>query len=249
MANKREYQGAVHLHTDLSHDGELTFEELTSFLKEKGYDFMTITEHSYDVDQDAMNRLAEQAEAASTDDFLVLAGIEFRCDTEIDILGLGVHQTTEATDLAEVIDHIHAHDGVAIFAHPGQRKSYRISQDWVTKLDGAEIYNLKEGRLMPQFPPLKFCRLMRRWHPKLNIHFGLDLHRYEGYLFLSNTVRAEKNSREAILTALREGSFRNESALFNLGSDGRMNLFYLTYIYLFRTLLNVVRWLRDLLHI
>jgi hypothetical protein len=249
MANRQVYQGALHLHTDLSHDGRMSFDELTSFLKEKGYQFMTITEHSYDVTQEQMDEQARMADAATTEDFLVLAGIEFRCRSGIDILGLGVHQTTESEEMSEVIDHILAHNGVAIFAHPGQRAGYVIEKDWVNKLDGAELYNLKEGKLLPQLPSLRLCRMMLRWKPSLNIHFGLDLHRPDGFLFVSNDVFAERNDRESILKALRQGEFTNTSRMFNVGSDGRMGLFYYAYVILFRYSLNTVRWLRDLLHI
>lgn len=244
----REYKGALHLHTDLSHDGELTFEQLTSFLKGKGYDFITITDHSYDVKQADMDKLAQKAKEASTDDFLVIPGIEFRCKYDIDILGLGVYQTIESDDLGIVIDHIHANSGVAIFAHPNQ-ESYIIEKNWVSKLDGVEIFNHKEGKLLPHISTIKLCNKMQKWHPKLNIHIGLDLHHLRGFMFLSTTVQADKNDRNEILDALKTGEFTNESAFFNVGSDGQLDTFYLLYIYLFRTVLNFIRWLRDILHI
>lgn len=249
MATKQKYHGAVHLHTDLSHDGRMSFTELTSFLKGKGYQFMTITEHSYDVTQEQMDEQFKMAEEVSSDDFLVLAGIEFRCKSGIDILGLGVHQLIDSEDMAEVIDHIHAHNGVAIFAHPGHRKEYTIERKWVEKLDGLELYNVKEGKLLPMKASLKVCKIMKQWKPSLNIHLGLDLHRSDGYLFLSNEVKAEQNDREAILEALRTGNFTNKSSLFNVGSDGKMGSLYKAYVYTFRMVLDFVRWFRDKLGI
>lgn len=246
MRKKRRFQGALHLHTTHSHDGTMSIEELAAFLRHKKYDYIAITEHSYDIDGAAMKVLEGNAQALSTPDFLIIPGIEFRCHYDIDILGFGVTQTTEHEEPGRVIDHIHEYGGVAVWAHPYKEK-YVIDESWVKKLDGSEIYNTgNEGKLLPQMKTIRKFRQLSAWNPNLKAFTGLDLHRKKGFMQLSTEVFCENNNREEILAALRDGRFRSRSLVFNVDSSGKIKPYYLAFMAILRNLLNGVRWLRDL---
>lgn len=240
----KRLRGAIHLHTKLSHDGTLTLEQLADFLKGKGYDFAAITEHSYDIDQHAIDELARECEKLSTPDFLLIAGIEFRCHDNIDILGYGVTVTSDSDDPATIIKHIQSHGGVAVFAHPTVR-NYPIEKEWIKLLDGAEIWNRQEGKYLPQVASMKRFLQFKSWKPSILAFCGLDFHRKRSYYPVANMVAAESNNKECVLKAFRDGRFFAESPYFNIGSDGKMSWLKRHLIYVLSSMLNIIRNTRE----
>lgn len=233
------------MHTVLSHDGKMTLEELVSFLKGKGYDYIAITEHSYDIDNESMKRLVEDAAELSSDDFLIIPGIEFRCHGWVDIIGYGVVQKCDSEDPVEVINHIHNHGGVAVFAHPNVR-DYPIDNHWVAILDGCEIWNVSnEGKHLPQSGGVKMFRRLARANGSLLAFTGLDLHRTESYWDLSAETYVAERSREGVLEALKTGEFRSVSPLFSVDSSGKISILKRMVVATLRFLLNTIRNIRD----
>ncbi|UCD63466.1 MAG: PHP domain-containing protein [Candidatus Zixiibacteriota bacterium] len=246
MKSKVKLKGALHLHTTLSHDGDMSLRELVAFLKSKGYDYMAITEHSYDVDNELMADLSERAAALSDDDFQVIAGIEFRCHDYVDIIGYGVTRCFDNENPSAVIEHIKANDGVAVFAHPSIR-DYAVDPAWVTQLDGCEVWNVThEGKFVPRIKGIRRFQQLRAMNGDLMAFSGLDMHRKESYCYLSTTTYADGRSRSDILKAVREGSFRSESRLFSLNSRGEISALSRARISALGTVLNLLRWLRNM---
>jgi hypothetical protein len=244
--NIPEYlKGAVHLHTDLSHDGTMTIEQLASFLKSKGYDFIAITEHSYDVDYGAMMELSNKAESLSSDDFLIIPGLEYRCHDDIDIMGFGVIEPCEYETPGEVITHIQDRGGVAVWAHPSFR-DYPTERQWLEGLDGAEMWNqIHDSRYMPRTRSVNRFNELRKVNSNLLAYCGLDLHRPDNFFFISTTVSARINERKEILAALKAGNFASRSRYFNIDAEGGINRFYYFYIWSFNYAIKFARWLRD----
>jgi hypothetical protein len=242
----RRLKGAIHLHTDLSHDGILSIEALVEFLKSKGYDFIAITEHSYDVDDGSMLSLSEKAASLSTDDFTIIPGIEFRCHHDIDIMGFGVIRTCEYETPRKVIDHIKNCGGVAVWAHPSYR-DYPVEKEWLEKLDGAEIWNqIHDTRYMPRDRSIRRYDELRNYDSNLMAYCGLDMHTANNFFFMSTEVKVQNNSLKEILAALKDGSFRTRSRYFNINSNGKMTPLYRSYIWVFNRLIDMAKWLRDL---
>lgn len=235
------------MHTVLSHDGKMTLDELVTFLKDKGYDYIAVTEHSYDIDNQSMSKLAERAAELSSDDFLVIPGIEFRCHGWVDIIGYGVVETIDSEDPVEVIDHIHRHGGVAVFAHPNVR-DYPIDDGWVAMLDGCELWNISnEGKHLPQPGGLKKFRQLARANSGLLAFSGLDLHRTESYWNLFTETSVDGRDRLSILKALGAGDFRSVSPWFSVGSDGRVPALKRVFVAASRRVLNGIRKMRDVI--
>lgn len=239
-----KFRGAIHVHTKLSHDGTLSLDELVKFLKGRGYNFVAITEHSYDINQESINQLAVECERFSGLDFLVIPGIEFRCHDNIDILGYGVTQTCDSDDPATVIKHIQSHGGVAVFAHPTVR-NYPIDKDWVVLLDGAEIWNRQEGKFLPQIVSMKRFLQFKSWKTEMLAFCGLDFHRKGSYYPFATVVESKYNDRESILLAFREGRFFGESPYFSIGSDGKIGWAKRYLVYILSSILNMIRNTRE----
>jgi hypothetical protein len=237
-------RGAIHVHTTLSHDGTLSLEQLVEFLKKQRFDFVAITEHSYDINQQSIAALAAECERISTPEFYVMPGIEFRGHDNIDILGYGVTKTTDSIDPATIIKHIQDCGGVAVFAHPTVR-NYPIDKEWVKLLDGAEIWNRQEGKYLPQVVTMRRYLQFKGWHPEILAFCGLDFHRIASYYPFTTIIDAAKNDRDTILDSLRNGKFRAESPWFQVGSNGHINIIKRIFIYTCRTLLNIIKNARE----
>jgi hypothetical protein len=238
------FKGAIHLHTNLSHDGKFTLEELVSFLKEQGYQFICITEHSYDIDGVKMKEQAAQCAKLSSPDFLIIPGLEFRCHDDIDILGYGVIETIDSEDPVAVIGHIRKHGGVPVLAHPAIR-NYPLEKEWVSLLDGAELWNNQEGKFLPHYKTYKKFAMLAEWRPGLKAFFGIDLHRKKSYYPIATVIEAKENNREEVLKALAAGHFHLESPLMKLKSDGKINPFKLLFIISGWAILDVIRKIRG----
>jgi hypothetical protein len=247
MQKRLELRGAIHLHTNLSYDSTILLEELISFLKEKKYDFVAITEHSQNINEKVMNKLDKSIVTSSTSDLLIILGIEFACHQMIHILGLGVTNPCEHDDPDKVIDHIHCHGGIAVLAHPSI-KNYPINKSWVEKLDCCEIWNIgNEGKFLPQIESIKKFRELSIINPNLRACCGLDLHHKSDFYEISTIVFVENQDKQDILAALRKGDFKTESPFFSINSHAEINPLRLFCIIVFRKLLNGFRWLRDLI--
>ena len=63
MIDKNRFlNGAVHIHSTLSHDGTMPCEQPARFLKDKGYDFAALTEYSCDMSNNSIKELGNRCE-------------------------------------------------------------------------------------------------------------------------------------------------------------------------------------------
>jgi len=247
MSETNQFRGAIHLHTNLSHDGTLTLEQLVEFLKSRKYHFMAITEHSYDIDQAMMADLAGRSAGLSSPGFIIIPGIEFRCHDDIDILGYGVIQVSDSDDPATIIKHIHDNGGVAVLAHPTIR-NYPFAPDWIKLLDGCEIWNIQERKYLPRAETLRKFRQFKKWHPGLMAFCGLDLHRAATYYPVSTDIIAEENSRENILSAFSSGNFVSNSPMFHANSRGDLGIFQTLQVVIGGGILSIIKTVRNYLY-
>ncbi len=131
------YKGNLHMHTSLS-DGTLSPAEAKEVYREKGYDFVAITDH----------RVRER-DAHWHREMLVLPGIELDYtlpNQVMHILGIGVDGAIDQ-ELPRIkgpqaaIHRIHHGGGFAVLAHPAWSLNTVESIMSLKELDAAEIYN------------------------------------------------------------------------------------------------------------
>lgn len=243
---KMTLKGGLHMHTTLSHDGRMSIKELAAFLRGKGYDYIAISEHSYDVDDQSMSKLVTEAQALSSEEFIIIPGIEFRCRGWTDILGYGVVDTIDSDDPAVVIDHIHNHGGVAVLAHPNVRP-IPVDKSWVSMLDGCEIWNIaNEGKFLPRSGGIRKFHELARMKPGLLAFTGLDLHGKKGFWSLFAETYVDRRDRQSLLIALKAGQFRSVSPLFSVGSSGEISAIKRLGVIVLRYLLDIIRTIRNI---
>jgi len=125
----------LHTHTQpLSHDSDLTPDDLIEAAKAAGLDAVCLTEHDFTWDSDKVRDLARRH------DFTVLRGIEVNTDDGhflafgLDQYVYGMHRTAELARLVEQAG------GALVAAHPYRRQlpfELRDEGDWTEPLERA----------------------------------------------------------------------------------------------------------------
>ncbi len=131
----QDYVGVLHVHTDVSHDADGTFDDVVRTANAHAIDFVTITDHN------TLHHLREgrQGWHGAT---LILVGSEISARGG-HYLTLGITEEIDRERLTtqQVIDETARQGGLGFIAHPYFAK--RRWADWsVTGFNGIEIYNV-----------------------------------------------------------------------------------------------------------
>jgi hypothetical protein len=112
------YRGDFHVHSQRSHGGELTPEELVTAAREAGLDFIAVTEHNTVEGHGEWQPLAG-------DDLLVIPGQEVVTDTGHWLaVGIGMGQAIDGRDgirdgrIGRCLAEVHEAGGLCVVAHP-----------------------------------------------------------------------------------------------------------------------------------
>lgn len=201
------YKGNLHMHT-LNSDGHLSPQEAIKRYRDKGYDFIALTDHWV------------QSETKMDDGMLLLSGCEWDTGDMFDysvfhIVGVGMESKVElerspSRNPQEIVDAIRNAKGLAILAHPAWSITDPADFMALEGLCGSEIYNTLSG--LP-------------WNgrrPDSSIYFDLlatqgklvrcmaadDSHFYNGEHTRSFLmVNASELSAQSIKKSLAEGNF------------------------------------------
>lgn len=194
---------ALHAHTTRS-DGELAPEALAAHYARAGYDVLAITDHW-------------KRTHAGSDGLLVLASTELNCvlpeGRDGHVLGFGVDAEpaelgSEYAGLERTAEWIEEHGGVAYLAHPYWTGVVPGDLELPHNVRGIEVFNggceLEVGRGLSS---VHWDELLEAGTRCFAIATD-DLHKAGYDLNLGWTwLRAGERSREAVLTALRDGRF------------------------------------------
>ena len=126
-----EYRGILHAHSKLSHDCQVSFEDLQEVLKKTGIDFICLADHCRDgrADFDSQWR-------GLHDGKLFIPGFEMRDG----FMPLGARPGTvlsNETDSATLARQIAQSGAVLFYAHPEEPREWDLPE-----LSGMEIYNI-----------------------------------------------------------------------------------------------------------
>ena len=135
-AGKPFFKGNTHCHTTLS-DGKLPPSEVKQLYREKGYDFLALTDH---------RRLGEATHME--DGMLILSGAEMDYNLPgevIHLIGIGMNDTFQEcgipADAQTCIDLYRQHGGRAILAHPAWSLNTLPTLQSLQGVTATEIYN------------------------------------------------------------------------------------------------------------
>lgn len=137
----------MHIHSEYSHDGDVSVAEIAALAKAKGMNALVITDH------DSI-RSYQKARAYQSDDFLVIPGVEYTTTRGhmlvyfIDIFAedAGIRKNSDGKyPFEEIVRFVKEHDGLLIaahiFKHAKRPLAFEPLLDVLRAADGLEIYN------------------------------------------------------------------------------------------------------------
>jgi hypothetical protein len=211
--------GILHVHSNLSYDGQNTLAEIASFAKSRGCRFVGMSEHSDTFDAQKMARLVNECRRLSDASFLMVPGLEFTCDNRLHLLALGIERYTDATNPALVARFVKAQGGLTILSHPS-RYGYQIPSGLEMLLDGIEVWNAGyDGRFLPNDHSIRLWKVLRARNTSLRAFGSQDLHAIADRCHVRVSVRCEQLTRDAILKRLKDGHFIISNSYIRLRSD------------------------------
>ena len=216
-------RGAIHAHSTLSHDGTMPVGELIAFYAQKGYQFLGISEHAEDMDEEKVSTLVEQCAIHTTPYFCAIPGLEFVCRNGIHITGIGVTRLIQEKDPAAAALEMRRQGGFAVLAHP-KRIGWRCPENVLRAVSAAEIWNVGyDGKFVPPVEALSSFARMKHANPDLLAIAGHDLHKKPAFYDVALEMDVESLSRQPILENLREGRYAIRSPLFRSGPQFRVS--------------------------
>lgn len=238
-------KGIIHVHSSYSYDGQHSLEEIAQYGVKRGYSFIGMSEHSDTLNRERMAKYVKDCQAVSTSSCLVIPGIEFTCENNLHLVGLGVREYTDTKDPIKVTRFIHQQRGIAIVAHP-IRYRYQIPQNLAGAVDGIEVWNAAyDGRFVPNDRSLNLLKDFRN-HNRPSYAFGAqDLHQITDHSHVQITVSCDDLKEDTILKALKEGNFKISNPYFAIDSRCEPGWPKLVQIYVARRMYYLAKWIRD----
>lgn len=239
------FKGIIHVHSNYSHDGRHSLQEIALFAKKRGYSFVCMSEHSDTLNDGRMSEYVQECRRVSTARCMIIPGIEFSCDNKLHIVGIGIDRYTGKTDPAVVAAFIRERGGVAIVAHP-VRYNYDIPLRLIPVIDGIEVWSASyDGRFVPNHRSLLLYKQLKTLNTGLSAFAGQDLHGLYQHFLLEISVRTEEVSREAVTYCLKHQNFKISNPYFVLHSREDPGRYQLQWLHVVRLLYLLSRRLRD----
>jgi len=238
-------KGALHIHSQFSHDGQLSLAAIAQLYRAHGFQFVCITEHSEDMDEPRIVALRKESESLSGADFLMVAGIEYSCKDALHIVGVGCERVLDTSDAVRLVSDIRAAGAFAVLAHP-RRIRWNCAPDLAAVLNAVEVWNVRyDGKYLPSPQALGFFNRMKALNPKLLAAAGDDFHSLGGFYPLSLHMSVNSLDRESILKELIGGRYRIASQCFHVSAVSSFSPCALAYFRTLRLPLNCAKALRN----
>ena len=208
-------KGIIHCHTDLSYDSQVNLADLCAVVRQEGFDFVALTEHSQGVNADVYNRFITACRRKSDDMFVVIPGLEIRCSEGIEIAGIGVSKIVKAGSRSNVIAQIRKLNGYAILVHPSKQGKW---DGQFLNCDAIEVLNGKiDGTIAPKISLLRKLRKHNHGYEFKHLIFGLDLHNLQEPRNVWIECEVSTVTADSIIESLRTGRFVNRVAHGSVG--------------------------------
>lgn len=225
MLLTRRVRGIIHIHSTYSYDGTAPIEAIVNEAKRLGYSFIAFTEHAESMDEDSMSRYVKQCKELQTSEFMVIPGLEVRCNNGTHLLAIKVKKHIKSASILEASKEIKDCGGICIVAHPSNNE-HNLSAEEIRCVDGMEIWNSsrRSGLTIPNMGPMRVLRRLRNKNKKMYLYSGLDLHELrEMKSFWIEAPAYCKNETE-LLEAFRSGKFFTTNGIISVSSSGYLSV-------------------------
>jgi hypothetical protein len=219
--SKPMLKGALHAHSTYS-DGEFTLAELREIFLSEGCSFLCMTDHAEYFDQQSIAHYKAECDSLSDKRFCMVAGLEYRCQGDMHILGYGATKPTQSTNPEEVIRHIGSQDAISVIAHP-KDEFFPWIEGFATLPMGIETWNSKyDGRYAPRPGTFALLQRLKQRAPRMQAFYGMDLHWKKQFRRMRVVLDCDSVEPAAILAALAAGKYSGQKDDLLLPSSGEL---------------------------
>ncbi len=212
-------KGAMHVHSTYS-DGEFTLAELRDVYLAEGCAFVCMSDHAEYFQPDSLERYLRECDDLSDKDLRMIAGLEYRCEREMHILGYGATSLSGAADPQEIIQEIELQGAIAVIAHP-KNEFFSWIESFETLPHGIETWNSKyDGRYAPRPGTFALLQKMQQRQPEMRAFYGQDLHWKKQFRRLFVELDNDSVEPRTILAAIMAGKYSGRKDSWQLPSSG-----------------------------
>ena len=209
--------GAIHMHSDYSHDGRDSLDALREICKTRGMSFVGMSDHAEDLVPEEFEEYKLHCAELSEPGFMMIPGLEFRFAGHkgLHLLALGLQEWIAPTTPAEFFEQARCAAKITVLAHPVLAR-YRIPDVVLDNVDAIEVWNgTYNTRYLPDPKTIRIVQELRRRRPEVVATVGLDQHDSRNDRELRVILPAEASDP---LTELRAGRFSNVGRTMRLDS-------------------------------
>ena len=170
--------GAIHVHSNYSHDGRDSLEHLREFAQTRGITFIGLTDHAEDLRADEWEAYVRHCAAVSDHAVRLIPGLEFRFAgySGLHLLALGLSRWIEPRTPAEFIAQAREAAPFTIVAHP-VLADYRVPDVVRAGIDAVEVWNASYNtRWLPDPRAIRLLHEIRSDRKEVVGTVGLDQH-------------------------------------------------------------------------
>ncbi len=234
----------THSHSEVSHDGLISQDNLWKWHKENNFDAFFVTDHANH--EKSFDFARKQRRGEFSIDPLVMVGEEYSASNHMSLLGLKNRFKTKKMSDQAVVDSVHAYGGVVIINHWFDKQNNTLEYYRNLGVDGFEI----ENTALEKSYDRKLYQKIKHFCEKNNLimNGGLDFHGYGNVCSIWNAMEIPEwhklnptAKEEAILNIIKS---RDQSKFKVLLYVDRP---YYTHNYLlFKPIISVFSYFRTL---
>ncbi|MDY2587082.1 PHP domain-containing protein [Winogradskyella aquimaris] len=221
-------KGILHVHSDFSYDGINSIEEIANWAKSEKIDFVILTEHDNDFNDEKFDSYLEECRKNSNN-IIIVPGIEYsfgkKRHIHINVFGIDQFLNTNNTieDIPRFLKTVKSLNGIAVLNHP---KSIVKELGFIdlSSLFGVELWNTKSDFLYSPDP--RTYKLVKEKLMNKAVFVTSDIHtipKNEYAKIISMETVADINS---VVTLIRNRSFYcvfNNAIIENTFKDIQLN--------------------------
>ena len=170
--------GAIHMHSDFSHDGKDSLETLRTTCVERGISFVGMTDHAEDLDAKVFDTYRCRCSELSGAGFMLIPGLEYRFEgfKGLHLLAFGLREWIEPRTPAEFFEQARGRSRMTMLAHPVLAR-YQIPDVVLENVDAIEVWNGNYNtRYLPDPKSIRLVQELKRRRPEVVATVGLDQH-------------------------------------------------------------------------
>jgi len=170
--------GAIHMHSDYSHDGLDSLETLRDACIARNIRWVGMTDHAEDLDPDVFVEYQAHCKSLSDEAFTFIPGLEYRFAgfRGVHLFAVGLSQWIEPRTFEEFFDQTAAAARFTVLAHPVLCR-YKVPQIVLDRVDGIEIWNTNYNtRYLADPRAISLYHNVSAIRPHVVATVGLDQH-------------------------------------------------------------------------